>query len=626
MSNPNLLDIAIRKKIIDDIKSPDNVARKMAEQRKADIYRKRQAQYVLERLKDEFDSASVANMRKVLSINPCKRIVDEQASLYVSEPDRQFTEASDKEKDQIKYLYAKGKVDPTMRSANRKYKLHGQSCLYAVPRDGYIYTRALAPKDYDVIPDCDNPEVAFAYALNVLDVTAHRSAPQEATGLPSDGTYHPSGTLNLSVADNNDRKVMSERYVFWTKELHFTCDGYGSIIDAPYETADGALDTSNPIGMLPFVDIAHEKDFSFFVSIGSDVAEFVIDLLTQLSDLANTCRMQNYSQAIIYSSEEPKNVNVGPNKIIWLKIDPKNPGATPKFAFESPSPDIMGTLEVINVQLKMFLSSVGLNPGTVSGKNEMEKFTSGLDHLLANLDKFKASKEDMDLFRAAEVDLFKIMVAWQNALFDVTDENGLDDEAKAIKVDPTLKLSTVFIEPHAVQTDSEVKDYCIGAVEAGLMSKKTAVKKMYKVDDDRADEIIAEIALDPQAEGESVPPVDPDKPIDPNADPNAPPPTAGDAPEIADDVRKETLNGAQIQSVVDLVQSVAANQMPRDAAMNIIMIAFNVDSVIAERMMGSAGKGFKITPAEAPAPGAPTPAMKKEKALTPLKGKPKPKR
>lgn len=88
---------------------------------------------------------------------------------------------------------------------------------------------------------------------------------------------------------------------------------------------------------------------------------------------------------------------------------------------------------------------------------------------------------------------------------------------------------------------------------------------------------------------------DPTKPVAPGA--------------VVDDVRKETFNGAQIQSIVELVQSVARGEMPRDAAINIIMIAFNLDQATAESMMGSAGKGFTIESEEEVDP-EPTPDEK----------------
>jgi hypothetical protein len=504
VGNPNLLDAAVRKKIIDEIKGQENVRRKMNEQRKFDIYRKRQAGYVIERLRSEFDVKTVNAMRKVLSINPCKRIVDEQASLYVEEPERHFSDANDEEKDQIKEIYECGKIDPQLRLANRYYKLHGQSALYVLPKGGKIVARALTPKDYDVVPDVDDPEKAFAYVLNVFDPLSQPGGMASNPVDWSDNRYSQSSATpindrkNQTIADANDRSALAgQRFVFWTDELHLTCDGNGELIS-------GKGNNKNPIGELPFIDIANEKDFQFFVQVGSDVTDFVIDFLTQLSDLANTCRLQNYSQATISSVNPPTNVEVGPNKVLWLQVDPNaDIGTRPEFAYTSPSPDIMGSLEFLNAQLKMFLSSVGLNPGTVSGKNEMEKFTSGIDHLLANLDKFKASKEDMDIFRDVENQLFDLIRDWQEVMFDVTDDEALDDELKATRLSEEIKLDMAYHEPQAVMTQTETEDSVIKLRKEGLMTKVEAVKRIYGVEKDKAEEIVAELDAEKAANAAS---------------------------------------------------------------------------------------------------------------------------
>jgi Protein of unknown function (DUF935) len=73
------------------------------------------------------------------------------------------------------------------------------------------------------------------------------------------------------------------------------------------------------------------------------------------------------------------------------------------------------------------------------------------------------------------------------------------------------------------------------------------------------------------------------------ADPTAPP-----TKEEAD----TALNGAQVESLVDIVTAVATGQIPRDAALAIIKRAFNVDDAEAGAMLGSAGAGF--TPAADP--------------------------
>lgn len=496
MGNPDLTDPLARRQIIEAINSEENKARKRAEQRKHDIYRKHLRKYVIERLRDEFsDQETVNTMRKVTSINPAKRIIDEQASLYVDEPNRHWLEASDAEASQLDDLYRYANINPQLRLANRYYKLHQQGALYVLPRRGKITARALSPKDYDVIPDANDPEQAFCYILNVVDPASERLNDYTQSDR-SERRYDASAVGNSDIADKLDAEALAARYVFWTDDLHFTTNGNGEIIsDSGYMNEDGSINIANPIGRMPFVDVANEKDFTFFVETGSDVIDFVLDLAVQLSDLSNTVKFQAYSQAVISSVDEPVGISVGANKVLWLKIDPHaDPGARPEFRFENPTPDLAASLEIINAQLKMFLTSQGLSPGTVSGKNEIEKFTSGIDHLLANLDKFKATREDMDLFRQVENDLLEILIAWQNVMFDVSDEEALDEVFRKTRVGEQVYLDLVYHEPEAVQTDAEMLLYCQAAMGDGLMSKLEAVKRIYKVDDDTAQQIIDKIA------------------------------------------------------------------------------------------------------------------------------------
>ncbi len=54
------------------------------------------------------------------------------------------------------------------------------------------------------------------------------------------------------------------------------------------------------------------------------------------------------------------------------------------------------------------------------------------------------------------------------------------------------------------------------------------------------------------------------------------------------------LNGAQVAAMVDIVTKVASNLLPRDSGIAILVSAFPVDQAGAEKIMGSAGKSFKI--------------------------------
>lgn len=83
------------------------------------------------------------------------------------------------------------------------------------------------------------------------------------------------------------------------------------------------------------------------------------------------------------------------------------------------------------------------------------------------------------------------------------------------------------------------------------------------------------------------------------------------------------LNGAEIQALASIVSDVAAKKLPRDAAAQMISLAFSVSLERATELLGSAGDGFTteepLPPAAgalAPKPGAPAP-----KAPTPPAGR-----
>lgn len=54
-----------------------------------------------------------------------------------------------------------------------------------------------------------------------------------------------------------------------------------------------------------------------------------------------------------------------------------------------------------------------------------------------------------------------------------------------------------------------------------------------------------------------------------------------------------TLNGAQIDSALSIVQQVVANQLPRETALGMLQIAFNLSADQAELFLGPVGKGFE---------------------------------
>ena len=215
-----------------------------------------------------------------------------------------------------------------------------------------------------------------------------------------------------------------------------------------------------------------------------------------LSDLANTIRLQNYSQAVISSDKKPTNVRVGPQEILWLKKDPNNPGYEPKFEFQSPSPDLGGSLEFLESLLRLFLSSRGIDPTTISGKSEGRTFGSGVERLLAMLDKFEATRSDFDLFKCAERELFEIIVAWSNELQNATGETELRSELQLATISDDTYLELKFAEPMSVMTEMERREAIKMDVESGFKSRVEAIMEMREVGEEKALEIIKRIDVE----------------------------------------------------------------------------------------------------------------------------------
>lgn len=496
----NLLDGKVRQQVLADIKSEENITRKRDQQKRSDVYNDKQDVYILERLRREFSQKTVDEMRKILSINLSKRIIDEKSSVYMREPERLFstrsgTELTEDQMDLLSSLYENLPINMAMKKANVLHNLHGQCTVMCVPdMKGGFKVRAVAPMHYDVIPSADNPEEAFAIILNVWDKDLRetvRSGNGESTQL---NHYKTNDHMNQKIADENDRRALLERYIVWTKDAHFTMDGKGNLKSEV---------TPNPIGMLPFIDVAPaDKDFQFFVRRGSSTVDFSLDFGMMLSDNSNVIRLQSYSQAVIASEKIPQNFTVGPNHILHLKLDPKRPELNPSFQFVTPNPDLAGTQAFLESLLNLHLTSLGMDPSVLTPRNESQKFTSGLDRLLSMISKFDATRDDFALFRRVEDQLLGIMYRWSNVFQNVIGEGELKDEFKGPQLPEDLQIDLMFAEPEAVQTKSEKLEHLNQARSNGYKSRIDVLMEVNNVDRDKAIEIAQQIDEDERMFGE----------------------------------------------------------------------------------------------------------------------------
>ena len=487
MANPNLLDPSVRQAIVREIKSEENKSRRAESLRRFEVYKQRQEKFIVDKLESEFSSKTVREMRKILSINLAPRIINQLASVYQHAPEREWSNVTDDQKEYLLKLYDSAKVDTKMMQANRYFKLNDQVIIQVVPRSGMIQIRCLLPHQVDVIPDANDPEKAYAYIVSVFDKYEylHDSSNTQDLSNPGRNPYRTStysdGT-NQTIADKEDYKASLERYEVWTETENFIMDGRGNILSE---------DTLNPIGMLPFVDVSYEKDFEFWVRTGNGIIDFAIDFGAQLSDIANIIRLQGYAQPIIAADKVPDNMVVGPNHILFLQLDANRPELKPSFEFANPGSDLQSSLDFLEMSLRLFLTSKGIDPKTISGKLDAQSFSSGVERLLSMIEKFEASKADVEIMRWAEMKVYKLLVAWSNYY---QGSDVLDESLRfGLQIGPDVEMTVKFSEPQAVQTKTETEDSIIKLLDKGLITKKKALMDLYELNDDQAEQMLAEI-------------------------------------------------------------------------------------------------------------------------------------
>lgn len=506
---PNVLLASVRKQILDEINSPENKARKNESVKRFDIYKKRQAQYIKEQLIREYSQRTVSDMRVISSINLGPRIIDKMASLYSDEPKRMFTRSSgqqlsENETRQINELYKAMGIDEIMKKSNRYFKLQQQAAIQLIPRDGKVSARVLMPHHYDVIPDDGNPEHAMGYVVSVYDRSLLYNQQSALSGGGENSNYinpQVSDGINQMIADQDDplgRAGM--RFIWWTAEWNFVTDGWGNLIGGSGDrmevrTVQDLSLIENPIKMLPFIDIACGKDFEFWVRQGNDTIDFTLDFSVLLSDTAEINKRQGYSQAIVYSEEAPKDMVVGPNRVLHIKQNPDKE-LQPRFEWSNPQPDMQAALSLLETYLSLFLTSQGLDPKTVTGKGETLKFNSGFERLLAMIDMFEASKDDMSLYRRVEQETLKITAAWSNLFQTATIANGVrpfDPNLRQATIPEDAVVTVVYATPTAAQSQADVEDSQVKLLDNRLTSRKRAIMAIHKVDEDGAEKIIEEI-------------------------------------------------------------------------------------------------------------------------------------
>ena len=294
-------------------------------------------------------------------LNVVKKIVDQLSMVYCEPPTRTL-EGSQKDQDLFAEIVGQCGLNGKMKQASRLVKLLKTILIRPVWRNNRL--------DLDLLTG------------NILDI-ATGDSPEDLTQV-------------LITHYGQTNRVEEIEYSLWTPELWQRLNYRGQLLE----------EEENPYGLLPFVPVwdCMPSD-SFWQAGGDDLIALQDAINQQLTSLLYTTSFQGFGVGWIKGQGGPgrpaggHEMAVGPGSMVEL-----GPGGELGFAAtKAPIEEILG---VIDKLVKWAAVSNGLPASSLTTEPTEE---SGLSKQISNLELQEKRRDDVDLWRKYEKQLFSVM-------------------------------------------------------------------------------------------------------------------------------------------------------------------------------------------------------------------------
>ena len=646
-----ILDAAKRKLIIEEIEGRENLNRKYQAYKRYQCYKDKTSHYVVDLLLRQFDQDTVEEMRYALSnISIVKKVIDKLARVYSNGVVREISGDEEATK-RLKTLEKRLDVNTAVKKANRFLKLEKNVDLFVKPcpvydvNGGVKWTaklEAYLPYLYDVVEDYYDRTKAMVVILSdyqppstsLANMDGKRSPIAPAVDLGISASPAANGkdeTIADSAADQRQSDCNKKTYIFWSKNYHFTCDSSGEIIRD--ENNEKNL---NPLKVFNHINFSIDQDGAFWAEGGDDLIDGAILINALITHTMHVGTVQGYGQFYMTGENLPRSIKVGPTKAIIAEYK-KDEQAKPEMGFLNANPQLDSLRGLIEMYIALYLTTNNLSTSGVSTQlSGGQALPSGIALILDKAESLEDIQDQRQVFIDKEPDMWEAI----NQILSVYGDQHLVEELKGLELPKDFKnnLTIKFHDPSPIMSEAEKLGNMKLRQELGI---DTIISLMMKDDpsltEEQAEEKLKKLVeqklkekmLEQQAQQEMGIEYDntdatnvqdstnqnnqkenktveattgsPDQTNKEVSQPQAGngTPTVGDTSNTTN-VQQQALNGAQVASLVDMVTRVADGSLPRDSAINMIVLAFNVLPADAEKVLGEAGKTFKIEPKAAP--------------------------
>jgi len=494
---------------------------------------------------------------RIPGVNILSKVVDKLSKIYMESPTRD----AEVDSDQALYdWYSKSmQLNSHMHDANQFFNLFKNTALEPYLEEGKPRIRVIPSHQFLVKgDDLANPTKPTVFIKFMGD----------RPGVDPEG---------------NPNKVA----IFWlyTADEFLAIDASGEIVRE--DMADNP-EGINPFGVIPFIYINRSR-YKILPNPDTDFLRMTILIPVLLSDLNFAAKYQTFS--IVYGIDvDTENLAMSPNAMWLFKSDSQ--GVKPEVGTIKPNADIDKMIVSIQNQLGMWFETRNLKATTV-GNAQIESAASGISLMIQNLDTSDDRKVQTRYFEEAEHMLWRLIADHMHPVW--IDSAELDNSPSQSFSSSEIEIK--YAEQRPLKSDTEILDNAIRKLDEALITKELALREIYPdMTTEQIEVLMASIEEDQSME---LPPM-PEEEVSPmeEGEFQAAPETEESA-ERPDDLEgeglapKEVLNGAQVTSMVGVVEKVSLGQLPRASGINILIVAFGLTAEEAEAVIGDAGAGFE---------------------------------
>lgn len=414
-----------------------------------DILEGRLIDLVEESLHSQLSAKSFTTaMERVSPINVFRKATNKRSTLYTDNVSRSTEIESDQ--DLVRYYEQNMAVDSYFEDANKGFNAYKYTVLEFYQADGKLKTRQLPSHHF--LPYGDDPR-------DPLKVTAM---------IKFMGNYM-----------RYDGKEV-ERYWVYSNDEFMSIDSEGDFVIEDMEENEGI----NELGVIPFVYI--NKSRSLLVPY-PDKDDLAISILVPvlLTDLNFAAKFLAHS--VFYGIDVDINeMQLSPDSVWIFKSDQE--GNKPEIGTIKPEVSIEDVLKLASEQLMAWLDTKNVKTksmGQVTANN-----VSGISKIIDEADTTLDRKQQMRIFKAAEVEYWQKLAKIHNVLADARE---ISNTAKFSNPEELI-VSVEYSEQKVIENRIDVVNRLKEEVGARFRSRRSAIKELFpKLDTEDLDKHIEEI-------------------------------------------------------------------------------------------------------------------------------------